>query len=228
MRKILVILLFPILCNAQLLPQQGPLLYTANQDASIPAIVDQVNVAPGTVSSHVVTPNTTPVAGNLLIYVMGGSQTRTVSGPSGWVQNMTATSGGGTLEVWIKTATGSEPSSYTFTIGGGTLTGGFSYFELSGVNTQTQNIFTPDNGIAGTSKAYSSYNITPHEFTIIALAGKTNLGSGSADNSFTTVNNLGQRFKCAYRIYSAPATGEITTWTWTTSDQSLMGIIGHK
>lgn len=101
-----------------------------------PSIIAQTGTFhPSTTASWVVTPPSTPVAGNMLIITCGGVPTggfTNVTSP-GWFTAFTNTTFAQTI--LYKIATTSEPANYTVTVNGGaTIAGGWTYMEWYGLN----------------------------------------------------------------------------------------------
>lgn len=215
-------LLFLLLCVVIACNGQGNFLNPFRYP-SVPTIVTSTHSGTGGGSSAVVTPSVTPTAGNVLLYIVGGNQTRTPSAPAGWTNIMAATSGGGTMDIWYKVATGSEPSSYTFTFGGA-LTGGWSYYELSNAVSFSYKEFIADDAANHTSKTFTTYNIQGG--LVLAFCAFKSASTGPAiNNSFSLVNTVSAFFLASQRSYASQATGEVTTYSTSNSIRYIIGIL---
>lgn len=195
-----------------------------------PTIVstDIAGLASGT---YTITPSVAPTAGNLLLFLMGGSQTRGLTSIPSGVTQLSITfsgSGSGSHEALYKIATGSEPASYDF-VWGASLSGGWRYLEIA--NFDETDIFEP---LVGTG-ALAVTSVTPdasYDILIPSMAITTlNLVTGSdwaIDNGYADLGGA-NNFQTARKFFNAPALGETVNWTGSLSDlHSALIIINGK
>lgn len=164
-------------------------------------------------TSVVVTPGSTPVAGELMIITIGGTQIRTITAPSGWTL-ITRVSSFGTAGIMYKFATSSEPANYTVTFTGGTLSGGAAFFQLTNIDTSdiTGASVGADSVGNVTSLNIGNFNVSRPGMAISIIAKSASGGGWSADNGFTPVIVAGQH-KYAWKPYNVLGTSQTTTWT---------------
>lgn len=190
------------------------------------------NVAGLASGTYTITPSVAPTAGNLLLFLMGGSQTRAITSFPAGVTEITITfsgSGQGSHKAFYKVATGSEPASYDF-VWGASLSGGWRYLEI--INFDETDIFEPAVGNGGlaltTVSPDASYDILVPSITFATL----NLVTGSdwtIDNGYVDLGGA-NNFQTARKRFNAPALGETVNWSGSASDlnSALITINGKK
>jgi hypothetical protein len=158
----------------------------------------------------------TPAQGNLMVIVVGGIQSRTVTLPGGWAfqSNMLTLNGSNTHVIGYKIAGVSEGNfNVTFNAN---LQGAIDYYELSGVDASinyaaTFDISVNQSGGGLTSAPSNTFNIPRPSFVITAVLWDDT-------RQFTTNNGFAQltstsRSHTAYRRYTAPASSQQVTWS---------------
>lgn len=179
------------------------------------AFSNNVNYSLAGVTSQVITPSSTPVAGNMQIIVIGGSQSRTITPPAGWTL-VTRVSIGGTVGFMWKVATGSEPANYTVNLNA-SLGGGAAYFELANADTSDPiAVHIGNQGTAVTSLNVGNYTAGSYGFAI-ALLAKSSTGIWAIDNSFSN-QAPGSQFYYAVKGTLAASTGNTANWTGPSED----------
>jgi len=167
-------------------------------------------------TSITVTHGATPSEGDVLLMQIAHTTILDPTGvtlPSGWNMVTLTTSAPGN-GLFIKTATASEPSSYTFsTLPSGNY--GWAYFNLRGV------FVMPDIGLAARVTTTVAGTYTTPSFTVcypgigISVLGKsTTTAWDPSPGSWSLISGSGQG-KAAYRIFTDVDGAETITWALT-------------
>lgn len=154
----------------------------------------------------------TPIEGTLMVIATGGVQVRTPSFPAGFTPVDMGASG--TNFVAYKFAGAGESTTITVTWNL-SLDGSMQYYEFANIDTVTPVVAgTGAVGtafVADTSVTYTTYNVLRPSVYVVNLDLNNTLAWG-IDNSFI-IQPTSSRFFSAYKIYTSPIDGEITTWT---------------
>jgi hypothetical protein len=157
------------------------------------------------------------VAGNLLVAFVAHAGASGWSGPAGWTKN--AESADHYLSCWNKTATGSEPSSYTWTVTGTSNFAAGVILQYSGA-TGFDGTVTAPNRV--TSTTYTASSVSPTTATDMWIVAAADTGGwsdvASIPSGFTARNSANSGFASIYSfekiLASSSATGTAAgTWT---------------
>lgn len=179
-------------------------------------------------ATYAFTIDATPIEGNLMFLAIGGVQNRTAAITGGGWELNSFVGVGGTQYYAYKFAGPSESTSVEVTFTGGTLQGALHYMEFSHVDMDAPLLPIDDEAqhfTAATSKNWGAYDVEDASVyiqTIIFDDTKNN----SVNNGFTTPST-GSRHNAAYRVYSNPATGENTTWSFDSATGSV-GMVAFR
>lgn len=176
------------------------------------------NGSSGSFATYVITPPVAPTLGNIIMVFFGANNSATLTGsPTGFIQ-----ANGSTVVytsyAFYKTVTASEPATYTFTFSG-TLNGGCTYIEFSGVALYPVDI--PLTGATGASAAITTF--TSASFDVITpgiafscIGKNTSTAWNPGGTGWNIVSGAGQQ-KMAYKVFSDIALAQTVTWTGTSA-----------
>lgn len=174
---------------------------------------NQATDASGTItasSSVVVTPAAAAAEGEMLIALIGGATSVTITGlPAGWTEIPTGV-GTRLCSLCYKVATGSEPADYTFTLSGSMANGGWWFGSSLYVDTTDPILFHGFSSATGTSVGVS-YDCLGMAigFSYLAMSAEE---VWAADNGYSTVE-AGDRFRIGVRLYNTVLRSQLAQWT---------------
>lgn len=160
----------------------------------------------------------TPIQGNFMILTCGGSSIRTPTFDGSYtVVNLLGS--GVSNYIAYKFAGAGESTTQTVTWNL-SQAGSMQYYEFRNIDTVSP-VVTGSNaaytfGGAATSKSYPTYNVAGPSVYIPNLIF-TNSQTWAIDNGFQIQPTV-SRFFSAYKIYTTPTNGEVTTWSGTSAD----------
>lgn len=158
----------------------------------------------------------TPTQGNLMVLIVGGIQSRTVTFPGGWAfqSDMLTLNGSNTHVIGFKVAGASE-ANFNITLNSN-LQGAIDYYEISNFDPTmsyagTFDISANQSGGGINSAVSNTFNVIKPSFVITAALWD-DTRQFTTNNSFTVTTSTA-RSHSAYRQYTAPASGQSVTWT---------------
>lgn len=174
-------------------------------------------------SSYAFTIGVTPVQGNLMIFTVGGVQSRTVSiSGSGWTKADT-TLLPNSVSIFYKFAGAGETTSITFTMTGGTLQGTVCYMEVTNMDTVRTSGVTASQGFTGLSVTLPTTLVSAPGF-LISVHAKSATALWTVNNGWTAILGIANRMNTAYKIIDPKVVPYSESFTWTNTGASETGV----
>lgn len=178
------------------------------------------------VSTAVVSAPTGIVSGNLLVAVLYVTNTSapTWSGPSGWTQLVDhhPASAAGESAIYLKTATGSEPSTYSFSSGAGSCVAIVHQFSGAATSDVTVPSWT-DFATSTTSWTAASVTASAGQY-LVCLFGNSGVGLNTLPTGMTQLDQ--REINNSYGLYTFGQSGLSAGATGTKSSTSSSGATG--
>lgn len=188
----------------------------------------QTNKGTDTDSNYTITALSTPVTGNMMVVMAGGTQTRVViNGLPGWTHTQ-LNAGGATIEIFTKIVAG-ETTAIGNIIWDAALVGAWSYSEW--INMDSNPYFTHTNASAllTFTLTYPAYFVPYASVVFAAISLGAASSSWVLDNSFLDLSYavVGQNtaFKVGYRIYTDFDLSETTGWSSSNSRDAAGALV---
>lgn len=186
---------------------------------------NQATDASGTItasSSVLVTPAAAAAEGEMLVALIGGESSVTITGlPAGWTQIATGV-GTRLCSLCYKVATGSEPANYTFTLSGSMTNGGWWFGSSPYVDTTNPILLHTHSSATGTSVGvtYDCLGMAIG-FSLLAMSAEE---VWSANNGYSTTE-AGDRFRIGVRLYNTILRSQSHGWSGPVSASVSMNLI---